>query len=123
MNLTNHWWQLKIDNPITSTLVCAIALVIVTALAGFIAGGRPLATLLAPLGALTGASLALRLSNHPTMRKWRCMTDQATGRAAKFIFLYGLPVWIGILIRYGIGFTVVVMGGLSALIILGGEGR
>jgi hypothetical protein len=112
-----RWWQRGIDSPITLTFACCTALAFLLATFALLIDGVQLVALFVPMGLLAGADLSLRLSRDASMRKWSRFVDRILARLAKVVFVYGLPIWVCVAAKCGVGFTVVVLGGVSALLL------
>ncbi|REJ89029.1 MAG: hypothetical protein DWQ34_20740 [Planctomycetota bacterium] len=111
-----HWWELDVDGPVTLTLISSISLTVVLVGLGFFVGGFAGAAVAAPIGFFVGAALALRTSNHSTMKSSSCFVDRILGRIGIVVFIYASPLWIWMAVRYGLGIVIVVLGGLTAFL-------
>jgi hypothetical protein len=113
------WLQRDIDGPVTLTLVCCISVAGLVATFGYVAGGAHLAIWLSPIGLLGGSALALRLSKNALMQMWSQLVNRALARCGMVLFVYGAPFWVYVTVRSGIGFAVVLMGVISAMLWFG----
>ena len=112
-----RWWQRDIDGPIVLPFACSTAVGALLATFAFLIDGGQLAALLLPMGVLGGASLSLQFSTDATTRKWSRFADAILARAVKVVFIFGLPFWVYVAIKYGVGFAMGCLGAISAFLL------